>query len=215
MTNQELNSFMSSRKSKLAITPTLPVREEVKHITQIKDCTPDDYTLSGELIKDFYDLMPAPVEKRIVGMESVEWWEYVLIYGVFKALKIATEYQKVKAYIDKPVIEYPSTVKQKLRITLTPRKRIATHFEYPESSSLSYVKKITREFDTLTLDIPIVYSSRIETREEKKGYFLYDVKETKNFYDKVASAERAAKILQDRGVHNTFTEMVLNAFKNV
>lgn len=129
------------------------------------------------------------ISRKIVGMDKVEWWEYILVYGFLKAAKLSIEYQKVKHLIEKGETLTRSKNLKTLVITLRPLTK-----NYPEKK--------------LYVELPHRAVSKVE--EYESGYFLYEDTYQTQEIDNNQFRSAVEKFLIASKVHESLINKVLN-----
>jgi hypothetical protein len=114
------------------------------------------------------------ITTKIVGMETVDWWEYVLIYGFVKSFKLGYEYTKVKDLIQKGVQSSRTVSGQNLEIKFIPKKKndVKRVQDTVDGKPVIRVQGVVYEPQTICLEVPQKSEQRKE--EYRRGYFVYE-----------------------------------------
>jgi hypothetical protein len=153
--------------------------------------------------------------KKMIGMETVDWWEYVLIYGFFKATKIAYEFNIVKDMVKNPQHVVSLINKGAVVLTFVPKKG-------HDERSIEYDPKLGMNVDVLTgtlyrefqLPIEIPYKTGTKTVETKDGYFLYEETYETIEPDYEALGKRIASELEEKKINEGFKQLIANEIEN-
>lgn len=146
--------------------------DEVVKIDDIEKFTDATHDVSIKLVSSSY--YTQTVTTKIIGMEHVEWWEYILLYGFIKGLKISYEYSKIKSKIDQNIETIRSVDGHVLEIILIPKgtnkpqqfKEIVNGQRVIREKGTIYGSSIVR------IEIPQIKIKK--TQEYTKGYFMYE-----------------------------------------
>lgn len=153
-------------------TTTLPVINEVVRIDNVEMFTDQTHgTLVRFIDNDYYT---EQVETKVVGMEQVDWWEYVLIYGIFKALKISFEYTKLKEMIERGMKSTRTVSGKLLEINFVPRKKFEASRTYDTLNGETVIRERGTKYESAILLIEVPQNKVRKTQEYKQGYFLYE-----------------------------------------
>lgn len=188
-----------------------PIISDVVRVKDLKDFTNDTHLVKLALKSaDYYS---EEITTKIVGMETVDWWEYILLYGFVKSLKLGYEYTKVKQFIDKGIKSTRTVSGQNLEITFVPKiSDVKQNFDIV--GGLKVIRETGTVYDTVVLCLEIPKKSRPETHEYNKGYFVYEDSFSTLVIDYDALNEQIEKMLIDCNIHPTLIEEIKLILKN-
>jgi hypothetical protein len=129
---------------------------------------------------------------QIVGMDKVEWWEYILLYGFSKAFKLSVEYNKVKHLINSPTVKNRTRSLKTLIVTLKPKSA---------RGSVLYREK------KLHMELPHKKVTKVEEYESE--YFLYEDKFETFEIDQEQFYIALEKFLKESKVHQSLINQVI------
>jgi hypothetical protein len=153
-------------------TTTLPIISEVITVNKLPEFTSDSHLTYVRLVdNDYYSEI---VETKIVGMEKVDWWEYVLIYGIFKALKISFEYTKLKDMIENGRKSSRTVSGKLVEINFTPKIRFEAKRNYETLDGQNIIRETGTRYESALLSVEVPQNKITKTNEYKIGYFLYE-----------------------------------------
>jgi hypothetical protein len=152
--------------------------------------------------------------KKIIGMEKVDWWEYVLIYGFFKATKLAYEYNIVKDLIKNPAHVVSLVNKGVLVLTFVPRKSNDLKEVVENIKGEDVVVKTGTWYRDFKLSIEIPYKTVTKVEEKKKGFFLYEETFETIEPDYEALGAKVSQELDDKKINEGFKLIIANEIKN-
>lgn len=153
---------------------TTTIINEVKVIDNIQDFTSKTHTVYVRLIDhDYYSEM---VDVKVVGMENVEWWEYVFLYGFFKQAKITFEYAKNSDLIKNGGKISKTVSGKRLEVVFSPKeifspKRVA---DVIDGQPVIREQGIKYSIGRIFIEIPLNKVEKIN--EYKEGYFIFEEK---------------------------------------
>lgn len=179
---------------------------EVQYIKEIERFTTDTHYVTLNLKR--YDYYNAAAITRVVGIEEVEWWEYVLIYGFFKTLKISYEYEQHKPYLRQGVENKKLVNGFKLEIKFIPKQQGKVERKEEKLEDKIVIKETGTVYEPvlLNLEIPQIKESKREVYQ--KGYFLFE-----DIYDTLvpdykALNEQMEELLKPYSVHESLIEVI-------
>lgn len=152
--------------------------------------------------------------KKIIGMEKVDWWEYVLIYGFFKATKLAYEYNIVKDLIKNPAHVVSLVNKGVLVLTFVPRKSNDLKEVVENIKGEDVLVKTGTWYRDFKLSIEIPYKTVTKVEEKKKGFFLYEETFETIEPDYEALGAKVSQELDDKKINEGFKLIIANEIKN-
>lgn len=153
--------------------------------------------------------------RKIIGMETVDWWEYVLVYGFLKGTKIAYEYNIVKDLVNKPEHIVSLVDKGVVILTFTPKKFVPKEeIQNDPNTNENVIIRTGTLCREVQLKIEIPYKKNETLEEVKKGFFLYEEKFEKLVPDYEALGVNIAKELNDKKMSNDFKLQIVNEIEN-
>ena len=187
-----------------------PVISDVVQIKNIENFTNETHDVFVRL--KYANYYSEQITTKIVGMENVDWWEYVLIYGFFKSLMLGYEYTKVKDYING--VQSTRTVSgQNLEIIFIPKKNdVKQNFDTLNGQTVIRETGIIYDSATICLEVPQKGESK--TEEYRKGYFVYEDSFTNLVIDYDALAEKIEQMLIDSKLHPTLIQEIIKILNN-
>jgi hypothetical protein len=120
------------------------------------------------------DYYSEQIETKVVGMEQVDWWEYVLIYGIFKALKISFEYTKLKEIVNRGMKSNRKVSGKLLEINLVPRKKFDATRTIDTLNGKSVIRETGTKYESALFVIEVPQNKVRKTQEYKKGFFIFE-----------------------------------------
>jgi len=188
-----------------------PIISDVVRIKDVKDFTNETHSVKLALQSAKY--YNEEITTKIVGMETVDWWEYILLYGFFKSFKLGYEYTKVKEFIDKGVKSTRTVCGQNIEITFIPKQNdVKENFVIIDGQRI--IRKTGTLCDTAVISLEVPQKQKPETHEYRKGYFVYEDSFSTLVIDFIALKEQIEKMLTDRNVHPTLIEEIKNNLNN-
>lgn len=188
-----------------------PMISDVVVVKDIENFTSETHDVLVELKSANY--YSEQITTKIVGMETVDWWEYVLIYGFFKSLKLAYEYTKVKEYINKGVQSTRTVSGVNLEIKfISKMNNVKQNLDTVNGQTVIRETGTVYDLATIYLDVPQKVESK--TQEYHKGYFVYEDTFTTLVIDYDVFAEKIEQMLINYKVHPSLIQKIIIILSN-
>lgn len=112
----------------------------------------------------------------VVGKDSVEWWEYVLLYGIYKAIKLAVAIDKYGHMIKTPVTNAIVKEKQAFLIQFRPKNSGSIIKRADSIEGEAVYRMIGKKYlnESIVVDLP--YNDSVKTTETVKDYLIFENK---------------------------------------
>lgn len=194
------------KKEKPIVYPVLDERQLVNDISKFDETT--HYvrlttTLSGSNVET--------KTTKLVAMERPEWWEYILIYGIFKAAKVSVEYSKLlPAYKTGKSVETVNNINgYALAIEFVPKNDYFKREDVEERDNVKYkvIKGVKYSSENIVIEIPVVPVEK--TEEYQDGYFLFEnkIQTFEQDYDQCNGIFN--KIVKERNLNQTLVQSII------
>lgn len=206
------STYNVNTKKTTPLKTNIPV---ISNVVKVKDI--DQFTNSTHRVEvglksaNYYS---EQITTKIVGMETVDWWEYVLIYGFVKSLKLGYEYTKVKEYIEKGVQSTRTVSGQNLFIKFIPKKKNDVKQIQDTVENQPVIRESGTIYESGSLGFEVPQKSEVKTEEYRRGYFVYEDTFSTLVIDYDALNEQIDKMLIDSNVHPTLIEEIKLILKN-
>lgn len=203
---------MASAKKK---KPAPKVVDKITYIDNIELFTPTTHVVRVSTRETSQDRENGT--RQIVGMETVDWWEYVLIYGFLKATKIAYEYNIVKDMVKNPQHIVSLVNKGVLVLKFIPKKSNDVKEQLVKTNDIigeEVLLKTGTMYREFTLSIEIPYKTGKRKKEVKNGYFLYEENYETIEVDYEELGRKIAQELNDKKVNGDFKQIIINEIEN-
>lgn len=188
----------------------LPIIDNVKIVKNIEDFTPETYGVGVSFIDHgHYSIQRFT---KIVGMEQVEWWEYVMVYGFIKAAYIYAQYSAKKELI-KHGVQSTATVGGKVMgVNFYPKikSKPSENVEILEGQKVIRRTGTLYEKKLIYIEIPLKKVPR--KQEYQEGLFLYEENYEAFEPDFEKLKENLVPLLRAKNVPEAFIEIIVKSF---
>lgn len=159
------------------LKPTSSQTKELPTISRTTDLNIGDFTDRTHYCYVSFDnngVYKKQTWTKLVGKVDIEWWEFILIYGIVKYFNMAVELEKNKNLINQPKHVEEQIEKWGFNVVFKPKSegQIQKRIENIEGTTYNVVHGTRYPQKIIQLTIP--YNDIVETKEYVKNNLIYE-----------------------------------------